>query len=224
MGLLDLQKKWIEKFDEMREADYGPQLAAPFLSVPGEPNASTISRPILLVGKATGGCWKLDDFLSRTAYPIDKRVEERRNATENHLKFMMRERKASAFWRFWKALGEIGSPVIWTNLAKIGVVRGNPSHKCVEAQRELACATLSAEIVEYTPYLVVVACDYAKKQITYPVFGERARWTERGDGACWIDRTASVPAILWTDHPQGEKTEILRSWLEKARELVLRPQ
>ena len=220
MSLREIEPKWIEKFYEVRSRFRDvPPLAAPFLSV-SDPHAEPGGAgPILLVGKATRGDWRLDHFLSREGRPFEQQVDERRAATLEHLTYM-RNRQTSPFWRFWKSLHEIGSPVIWTNLVKIGVKHGNPGRKYVEAQSSLACATLRAEIDEYKPSLVVVAADYAKEQVTYPVFGERAEWVIRDDGVCWIERTASSPAVLWTDHPQIKPKEVLRSWLEKARELT----
>ena len=220
MSLLELQSRWIEKFYEIRSRfSDTPALAAPFLSVNDPQDEPAGLGSILLVGKATAGNWGLDHFLSMEGQSFEQRADERRAATLGHLS-NRRDHSTSAFWRFWKTLHEIGSPVVWTNLVKIGVQRGNPDRKYIEAQSSLACATLKAEIDEYKPSLVVIAADYAKEQITYPVFGERAKWTERDDGVCWIDRTPSSPAILWTDHPQIKGKEILGSWLERARYLT----
>jgi len=223
MGLKEIQTKWVEKFIEMRKTDEKGLLAAPFLSVPFESDFAGKLGTILLVGKATAGPWFLDDFLAKlnSSSGFSDVAEERRSVTLEHLKSRKEKvRSPSAFWRFWESLGEVGSPVIWTNLAKIGVIQGNPNPAQLDAQAELACETLKAEIDEYKPALVVIASDYAKEQIIYPVFGERSRWHEHDDGVCWIDRTDSYPAILWTDHPERKKKTDLFSWLKKAREII----
>jgi hypothetical protein len=220
VSLLGFQSAWIGKFDEMQKVDDQQQLAAPFLSVPGGPDALAQFGPVMLVGKATAGCWKLDEFKLKANRPLDERVAERRCATEKHLE-LMRQHPSSAFWRFWTSLGALGSPVIWTNLAKIGVIKGNPWGSYLAAQAGLACATLRAEIDEYKPSLVLIAADYAKCEIIYPVFGERATWNERADHEfCWIDRKSSRPAVLWTDHPERKRKTRISRWLEKAQELV----
>jgi len=224
MGLREIQTKWVEKFIEMQRGNEEGLLAAPFLSVPFESDFAGKSGAILLVGKATAGPWCRDNFLAelKTSSGVSEVVEERRSITREHLNFRKeRDSRPPAFWRFRRSLGKIGSPVIWTNLAKIGVTHGNPKGAQLNAQRELACDTLKAEIDEYEPKLVVIACDYAKEQITYPVFGESSKWHKRDDGVCWINRTGSSPAILWTDHPERKKQAVLFSWLEKAQELIL---
>jgi hypothetical protein len=219
MNLRKIQSKWISKFEEMQKSLDGTRLAAPFFSVPGRPGNRTKSGTILLVGKSTAGNWKLEQFQSLMNRPLSERLDERRAATKQHLDFMQ-EQRTSAFWRFWKSLGMIGSPVIWTNLAKIGLKVGNPMGPYLSMQRDLACETLTAELNEYKPSLVVIAADYAKCEVVFPVFGEQGAWKQRRDGVCWINGSAAKPAVLWTDHPQGKKREILRSWLEKAQELV----
>jgi hypothetical protein len=220
MDLLEIQSKWIDKFYEMQKADRKRLLAAPFLSVPGEPGSSTQFGSILLVGKATAGPWCLDKFLSGASQSLEQQVENRRDVTKRHLEFM-KDLQPSAFWRFWKALSAISSPVIWTNLAKIGVVHGNPSGAYLSAQQDLACETLRAEICEYNPSLVVIAGDFAKNQIVFPAFGvPRSEWHEPTEEFCWLDRTASRPAVLWTNHPERKPRARIRCWLEMAQKLV----
>jgi len=219
--LREIQPKWIQKFYEIRQ-EFGdsPPLAAPFLSVSDPRDEPTGIGPILMIGKATAGDWGLDPFLLNEGQSFERQADERRAATLKHLSYR-RNHQTSAFWRFWKTLHEIGSPVVWTNLVKIGVKHGNPGRKYIKAQSCLACATLRAEVDEYKPSLIVIAADYAKEQITYPVFGDRPNWKEPpGYEFCWIERSASSPAILWTDHPQMKGKVALSSWMKKARELT----
>lgn len=219
-SLGECQLEWVGKFDEMWRHDTDRELAGPFLSV-GDPfGYRSGSGPILLVGKATDKDWERQKFLSTSKLSAPKRVDERRKVTRDHL-HNMRERPSSAFWRFWKDLHAIGAPVIWTNLAKIGVVVGNPGHKHLTSQAELARKTLKAEIAEYHPSIVIIAGDYAKCEIVLPVFGERTAWCEPSDYEfCWIERTSLLPAVLWTDHPERKRKARVRCWLRKAEELV----
>ena len=219
MGLLDLQAKWIEKFDEMRRADDQERLAAPFLSVPGELGGLKGNGSIMLVGKATAGNWRSESFNATVRRPTE-RLEERWKATYDHLR-AEREKQRSAFWRFWGRLDTIGSPVIWTNLAKIGVKSGNPHGWYLESQKELACQTLEAEIKEYKPFLVVlVTADYAKREIVYCQWPQRNWNVSKIDGTCWIASNGREPPVLWTDHPQAKPKERIEYWLRKARELT----
>jgi hypothetical protein len=218
--LSECQRRWIKKFDEMQNLDADLELAAPFLSVADSLDDPTGAGPILLVGKATDKDWRRKQFLSAAGSSTEERVGERRKATRDHLDYV-RQRQFSAFWRFWKRLSNIGSPVIWTNLAKIGVLHGNPGHKYLTAQQELARITLRAEISEYRPVLVVITGDYAKSAVVLPVFGDRPCWKEHPDYEfCWIERTVSKPAVLWTDHPERKLRFRVQRWLDKARELA----
>jgi hypothetical protein len=219
-SLRECQLEWIEKFDEMWLHDRDRELAGPFLSVGDHLRYRSGSGPILLVGKATDKDWKREEFLSASKWSAPKRVDERRSVTRAHLD-SMRERPSSAFWRFWRDLYGIGVPVIWTNLAKIGVVVGNPGHRYLISQVELARKTLREEIAEYHPSIVVITGDYAKCEIVLPVFGERAAWHEPDDHEfCWIDRTPSFPAVLWTDHPERKLKERVQCWFKKASNLA----
>lgn len=207
----------------MQNLDADLELAAPFLSVADPANDPTGAGPILLVGKATDKDWRRKQFLSAAGGSTEERVGERRKATQDHLDYVS-QHQFSAFWRFWKRLSDIGSPVIWTNLAKIGVMRGNPGHKYLTVQQELARMTLRAEISEYRPVLVVITGDYAKSEVVLPVFGDRPCWKESSDYEfCWIERSISEPAVLWTDHPERKLEFRIQRWLDKARELAHTP-
>jgi hypothetical protein len=37
---------------------------------------------------------------------------------------------------------------------------------------------------------------------------------------CWRDRDGSLPAMLWTRHPQGTTSDMKNAWLEKAANLI----
>lgn len=217
MTVFRCQWMWLSKYAEMRR-DFGPdKLAGPFFS---DWTDQGREQPILLLGKATAGDWHLAEFeAARVSDPVE-RVYERRKRSREHLKAMA-EKPSSAFWRFWTGLRALGRPVIWSNLAKIGVQRGNPTGGYLQAQRALAVETLRDEITEYSPALIVIACDYAK-DILQPALGtSRSDWEERSDNEfCWIDRDRHGWAALWTDHPERKSRERLELWLEKAHGLL----
>jgi hypothetical protein len=221
MSLREMEPKWIEKFYEIRNRfNDTPALAAPFLSVSDPRDKPAGVGPILLTGKATAGDWGLDRFLSNEGQSFEQQAEERRASTLRHLCYRG-DHQTSAFWQFWKKLHEIGSPVIWTNLVKIGVTHGNPNSRLIEEQCELAHLTLKAEIAEYKPALVVlVSSDFAKDQIVYRIWPQKTWGISDFDGTCWIRKDGEIPPVLWTDHPQGKPPERSAHWLEKANWLM----
>ena len=222
MDLRRCQSECIELFFEMRKKDnYRQAVAAPFLSSADRFLAGPEGRAILLVGKATDGQWKIEDFDPDTKCHYSERVEER-CLTARAFVEKMRDEPKSAFWRFWRDLNQIGSPVIWTNLSKIGIQSGNPRGWYLQEQSELAVRTLKAEIAEYRPSLVVlVTSDYAKDETVYQIWPQKL-WTISGrDGTCWIVGSGNrTTPVLWTDHPQGKRRERIRYWLEMANWLI----
>jgi hypothetical protein len=172
-----------------------------------------------LVGKATAGGWCKDEFLAKFNRPLGERMQERSDATRRHLE-RMHVCPSSAFWRFWTALSKFSPSVVWTNLAKIGVVGGNPSGACLKMQSELAIETLKAEIGEYRPQLIVVAGEYARDEILYPIWPKDKWEGARHPEYCWIKGTNLRPSVLWVDHPERKRKERTKLWLEKAHELL----
>ena len=79
MGLQDCQSECIDLFYAMGGSDLQKGLAAPFFSAPQEVDAPCGKHPILLVGKATDGDWKMECF---TACARNKQIEERRRASQ----------------------------------------------------------------------------------------------------------------------------------------------
>ncbi|MGA3332663.1 MAG: hypothetical protein ABSC62_00720 [Terracidiphilus sp.] len=220
MGLQDCQRECIELFFKMRKNGACEQLAAPFLSTAESPATFGGRGAILLVGKATKGKWKIEDFKPDADCPCLERVQERILTARTFVGEMC-SRPKSAFWRFWRDLGSIGSPVIWTNLAKIGVDSGNPQGSFLEEQSGLAVRTLRAEIAEYNPSLVVlVTSDYAKDEIVYRIWPQHDWTISKLDGStCWIAGKDGEPPVLWTNHPQGKKRDQLNYWLTMANSL-----
>lgn len=229
MSLPELQLKWIQLYDELGGNFESQVLAAPFVSMPEESSKGASVRPILLVGKATAGHWDKGNFDSMKDQPLTERLKERSDRTLKHLKEIRGEDlNSSAFWRFWRSLGQISQPVIWTNLAKIGVCRPegdnrskNPEGDFLTCQEELAQETLRAEMEEYKPALVVlVTSTYAAQEIAHPVFGPKNIWRTPDDSIWWQERTQTQPPVLWVDHPERKPNNAIDCWLEKARELI----
>jgi hypothetical protein len=94
----------------------------------------------------------------------------------------------------------------WSNLAKIGVIDGNPTGNILRHQAPVCVQALRDEIRMMKPTAVVVSTGFfAHKEIFIPVFGDlEAGWFQ--DVPDW-DRVAfrRVPAldttVIWTDHP-----------------------
>lgn len=219
MTLYEIHRRWIEKHDAMRR-QLDPEnrlLAAPFLSVPDPTVRASRLPPIMVVGQATRGDWRLDDFKQALNLPIRQRVRERRATTLEFLTKPWYEKyKRSDFWRFFAALKNgTSAPVVWTNLAKVGVQKGNPKWHLIEGQKELACRTLLAEIAFYKPALVVVATGlFGRYEVVCDVFGFQ-RDTCSGVNGMFSHRshTLSQPAILWTGHPGRKAEEITSAWI-----------
>ena len=224
MSISALQTEWIQLYDELDKAFPGDALAAPFLSAQDATEGAQ-KRQILLVGKATAEGWGKEPFDLMKNEPLMERLEERRRFTSEHLEFRRnRDRNPPAFWRCWHRLGLISPPVmpvIWTNLAKIGVDSGNPSQRLIERQSALAQRTLWAEMEEYKPALVVLVTNkFAADEIAHPVFGDRDSWEQPTDSMWFKRATQTDPAMLWVDHPQMKRKDEVDLWLKVAQELI----
>jgi hypothetical protein len=219
MRLHQIQAKWFDAFKEIEGIVEPNCLAAPFFSVRERFSEISHRRTILLVGKATAGDWNKDAFRSKINSPLRERMHERRCATLGQLE-RMRNRPFSAFWRFWKGLHEFSPSVVWTNLAKIGMVSSNPSGDCLKVQSKLAIETLQAEIEEYDPKLIIVTGEYATNEILYPIW-PKGNWKGARDPEyCWIKKTHLGPPVLWVDHPERKRIQRIHLWVEKVRELL----
>jgi hypothetical protein len=96
-----------------------------------------------------------------------------------------------------------------------------PSGKLLEAQRDLAVKTLREEIETYRPRLVVfVTGCFAEALVREVVYDlqDTSREKENVD-LWWRRRTNSLPAMLWTRHPQGARRDFLDQCLNVVRKL-----
>ena len=207
----------------------GTIFATPFLSTT-DPNLPVYSRrPIMLVGQATKGDWFLREFDKCRDLPIKERAEECKEHTSDfQTNGSYSQFKKSDFWRFKRDLQEaIGVPVIWTNLAKIGVQNGNPRGQHLSDQSDLAITTLKAEIREYRSQLVVlVSGGFAVKEIVYPAFDtlRRDEWQEfqlaQEDDYCLLESSKLHPTVLWFNHPRGKSSIAKNRWIEIIRSRI----
>jgi hypothetical protein len=225
MALFQIQCQWILKHDAMRgrfDPD-GSVLAGPFLSVP-DPAATTCRQsPILLVGQATRGDWWLKEFDAAKGLSLKERVEERRRRTAEFLtKARYDQYKNTDFWHFFRNLKDkTGAPVIWSNLAKIGVQKGNPRWQLVREQGELAVASLKAEITAYEPALVILLTGtLGRHEAVAQLLGVDKNTKPGAEGVFAArDCAQGGPTIIWTWHPGRKAWELTNGWLDRACQL-----
>jgi len=162
----------------------------------------TAEKKVLYLGKATAG--------------------EYRPRPKNEGYFGCNRR---AFWSFARRLNRLtgGDPgglenIAWSNLCKIGTVRGNPNDSLVAAQAVLAVETLRQGWVELRPTLVVCVAEDWHEELVYRAFDVTQN---QGDG--FNVKTVSgsefwrrpaldgMPAFLWMKHPQGKSLEYIEA-------------
>jgi hypothetical protein len=114
---------------------------------------------------------------------------------------------------------------VWTNICKIGVLRGNPTGEILRAQSELAVASLRSEIEMYRPRLVVfVTGDFGEQLVGAVVADcEQKTWQkERGHELFWWRKPiGNMPAILWAYHPGRKPLSTVETWIQQALRLAM---
>lgn len=120
--------------------------------------------------------------------------------------------KKSAFWYFARTLSDrVGGIHAWTNLCKIGTLKGNPGKRLAEDQADLAVRILQAEIGHLGPSLIVcVAANSAYDDFLYRALGTKRGSDSDGfiarrrrDGEVWVrPGMAGSPPVLWMKHPE----------------------
>lgn len=223
-----LQDKWLNLYSRLRknkDLDHH-RFAFPFFSVKPVGYNPENFHSVLYVGRATAGGWE-----QRWATKAGRRRE-----TEDFMaNTVVPGRGGSAFWRFAKTLTEIAASTggvqplpyqnfIWSNLAKIGTLSGNPDGKYFEVQRDLALRTLQAEISVYRAALIVFVTGGYQRNLVYETTLSETEWRKDDEesGYWWHPATQRLPALLWTDHPQGKPLGKLTVWADKARKLLER--
>jgi hypothetical protein len=227
--LLKLQEEWRgPKFSEM-VAKFGRTLTGPQITI--EPDGYDPDRipSVLYVGIAPGN--------NDAQYNLPSAKVLRKNARK-FLENEIKKKRHSAFWKFALELAQKTAGrdydgdrplrnLIWSNICKIGVCKGNPGKTVFDAQKFLAIETLRAEIKTYRPKLVVwVTGDYRVEVIGQVIDDLKEKhWNKALKARWWFYQRKpmnSLPAMLWTYHPQGKKREMTAAWIDHACNLLQR--
>lgn len=230
-----LNEDWVQLYEELNR-QHPACVAIPHLSVTPPGYDPLKFSSILLIGKATRGQWDIEEGVS---FDINREInlDSSQKSAKNFLETWIFSKKYnSAFWNFAHQLSEaiarasqvtLSSPLqnlIWTNLCKIGVDEGNPERKFYDCQRDLAIKTLKAEIQKYCPkILVFVTGNYGEDIIGDVVEDQEQRSWNRSleENGFWSrDAMGSIPAALWTYHPQGKTKDTTRRWIAEACRLI----
>lgn len=200
--------------------------AAPFFSACSR--AKSKSR-ILLVGKATDGFWYGKEYQRSFMKSKEEAIHDRLLRNRNFAEIGGNRRP---FWQVFDRLASVNQEldrgsVIWSNIAKIGSLVGNPSGLLLSAQADLAERTLRAEIEEYDPKVIifVTGSNDSMDRIIVRTLGvpielwirsEKHDRSAKTPGVWW---TGKKPIALWTRHPQGARAHEIAYWVKKLQEL-----
>jgi hypothetical protein len=226
--LKKLWSEWIDLHAVLSKGEYkGIQTpAAPFFSAASEVKCR--SR-ILLVGKATAGGWWAEDYQCCFRKSKHAVIHDRLN---HNLDFVRHGGNGGPFWKFFERLANINQKfardsVVWSNVAKIGSLVGNPRGLLLSVQADLAERTMLAELEEYSPKIVIFVTGSDKgldRIITRTLGVPEDSWisSERKDRNAKVSNvwwTENKPPAVWTRHPQGAKALEIEYWVKKLREL-----
>jgi hypothetical protein len=225
-GLNEIWLAWFSLHAELSRA-MPKTVAAPFLSAASQ---ARCSRRILLVGKATAGGWWQVEYRKALLTSSSEAVSERLGRNRS---FVQQKGNSKSFWNLFCRLAALNpdfglDSVVWSNVAKIGRLKGNPTGRLLSAQEELAVRTLKAEIKEYKPALTmfVVGCDKGLSRIVERAVDtpadkwKRSEEVDRANGIAGVWWKQGPPALLWTRHPQGASRSEVEYWLSRAQELM----
>lgn len=217
-----LKKLWQEWVEMHRVLNKGLAIkpAAPFFSA-----QSTGKRDstILFVGKATKGDWELSRYQQSLRISVDAGIDDRLQCNREHI-----QKLSSGFWTLLRSVASIQPAtglegVVWTNVAKIGAQKGNPSGLLLSAQADLAERTLHTEIAEYRPALVIFVTGTFGDQIIKRAVGipdaewQKSTLQDQDQDVWW---KTGRPAFLWTRHPERKDRETINHWKERAIALL----
>ncbi len=207
-----LLTEWQKKLTELTATKrWGDRLTGPF---PGyvPPDYSSAQTRVLYVGKATDRTPSSKDFAHIHKY------------------------RSSAFWNLARSLTQsigIGrretASFAWSNICKIGLSKGNPGKRLIEAQRELAVRTLKYEYSRHPKAnLIVFVTEGFADDLVYESLGKGdvstpfLDFTSHSGMQAFYSRPASEesPAVLWVQHPQGKKLTALDAWTQQAMLLI----
>jgi hypothetical protein len=227
--LKELWEAWIEKFRRMDcDPRFAGNLNGPHITF--KPDGYDLERKtVLYVGKALGKRTRNGDLPS---------AEACQNEFRRILRAVVSGEYGSAFWNFALELsqrlaGQEGprlENLVWSNICKIGVRKGNPGKEIFEEQKCLAIETLRAEIKYYKPSLVMwVTGNYGGEVVRQVVEDanvvedpNKEHWEKSPEdkGVYFRRRMHSLPAMLWTYHPQGQHRQDTDLWIREACKLL----
>ncbi len=161
-------------------------------------------RRILYIGKATDGPFTEEDD-ARKAF----------------------EHKRSHFWSFANEVSALAdrnvqgrNNLVWSNIFKQGVRRGNPTGAEAEVQRARASQDLRHEVEKYRPDLIVLVTVGYEEEVVKAAFSiSDGKSNDDSDGRLhedsfeallsvwWRRPYKGVPALVWMNHPQGKLRE-----------------
>jgi len=231
-----LQAEWIKTWDKL--AEYGSldqnKFAAPFLSIEPEGYRNFKGTKILFIGQATMGDFYLDKFLNAAkifgSNRFESRVAERLDRSREFFTWQAKGNYSSDFWRLGNELSIIGSNelptknsnmmnLVWSNIAKIGVKKGNPKGKYLDFQIDLAIETLFAEISYYSPDLIYIAHGVFGAVIVNKIF-DHNDWEKPREDFWFKRRSSGHPAVVASDHPGRKRKNDISEWLKITRSLI----
>jgi hypothetical protein len=220
--LEELWEAWMEKFRRMnRDPKFAGNLNGPHITF--KPDGYDLERKtVLYVGKALGNRTRNGDLPSPEAC---------QNEFRRFLEDVVSGEYGSAFWNFALELSQRLAAqegprlrnLVWSNICKIGVQKGNPGKEIFEEQKCLAIETLRAEIKYYKPSVVMwVTGNYRAEVVGQVVEDPNEEHWEKSpedEGVFFRGRMHSLPAMLWTYHPQGpDRNHDL--WIREACKLL----
>ena len=141
-----------------------------------------------------------------------------------------------AFWSFARRLNSLTGGnsdelenIAWSNLCKIGTRYGNPGDDLVEAQADLAIATLRQEWTELNPTLIVCVAEGYQEHLIYRAFeviqniNDGFNVVTTSSGKFWVRSALNgMPAFLWMKHPQGKPREYIETAQSLAEQILAR--
>ena len=196
----DIWQRWESKHQDLSAKAKWP-LAGLFRGHEGA-DFRNAAKKVLYTGKATAGPFNLETA-DQDYFGCNKK----------------------AFWSFARKLNSLtgGDPselgnIAWSNLCKIGTVKGNPTDDLVEEQADLAVKTLRQEWIELRPTLVVCVAEGFQEQLIYRAFDVVQNHDDGFEaltvpGGTFWRRPAidDMPAFLWMKHPQGKRREYIEA-------------
>lgn len=212
-ALLKIWREWIN-LHTVLDKGMPDSIAAPFFSAA---SSQKCPNQILVVGKATDKDWWLGDYRKLRKSP-DEAI---RNRLRRNRQIVRAGGNRKAFWKLFERLAELfpqpdSCNLVWSNIAKIGCLKGNPEGILLSVQKDLAERTLRAEIEEYRPLLIIFATgSYATDVITRVVGSDGWDQSKKSDPDDELWWRKGPPVMLGIRHPQGVTKDRIDFWMKK---------